>query len=99
MNKVSCVQCGELVTLAGRVSFREECTHCQSDLHTCFNCRFYDESAYNQCRESSAELVKDKERNNYCEYFEPSLENNKHSKAEEKSAQLKAAEALFKKEP
>ena len=96
MNKVSCYQCNKTVTLEHKVSFREECPHCYTDLHVCLNCRFYDESAYNQCRESSAENVRDKERNNYCEYFEPS-QTGESSKQSEKEAQLKAAEALFKK--
>ena len=96
MNKVSCYKCSKIVTLEHKISFREECPDCYTDLHICLNCCFYDESAYNQCRESSAENVRDKERNNYCEYFESSQED-KNSKQSEKEAQLKTAEALFKK--
>ncbi len=98
MNKVSCYQCNKLVELEHKISFREECPHCKADLHICFNCRFYDESAYNECKESSAERVRDKERNNYCEYFEPLHKTGDHSGLSEREAQLKAAEALFKKD-
>ena len=98
MNKVSCYQCNKSVELEHKISFREECPYCRADLHVCFNCRFYDESAYNECKESSAEKVKDKERNNYCEYFEPLHKTGKPSGLSEKEAQLKAAEALFKKD-
>ena len=80
------------------MSFREECPHCKADLHVCFNCRFYDESAYNECRESSAEKVEDKERNNYCEYFDSLYKEEKDSGLSKKEAQLKAAEALFKRD-
>jgi hypothetical protein len=33
------------------------------------NCRFHDPDAYNQCRETPAERVVDKDRSNFCEYF------------------------------
>ena len=82
--------------LEHKVSFREECPHCQFDLHICLNCQFYDESVYNECKESSAERVRDKERNNYCEYFDPSNEN-KNSGLSDREEQLKKAAALFKK--
>jgi len=48
---------------------REECSSCGADLHACKNCRFYDATAYNECREPSAERVKEKERSNFCDYF------------------------------
>ena len=46
------------------------CPSCHSDLHVCANCRFFDRSAHNQCREPAAEFVRDKERANFCELFE-----------------------------
>lgn len=55
--------------LAGKISFRESCPHCGRDAHICMNCTFYDRSSYNECRESAADRVVEKERNNYCEYF------------------------------
>jgi len=33
-------------------------------------CHFHDKGASNECRESSADRVLDKEKFNYCEYFE-----------------------------
>ena len=97
MHTVVCYQCSKQVELEHKINFREECLYCHADLHICLNCRFYDESAYNECRESSAEKVKDKEKNNYCEYFDPSHKNTK-SQLTKKDTQLKAAEALFKKD-
>lgn len=97
MGSISCYQCNKLLDLGNKISFREECPHCSADLHICLNCQFYDESAHNSCREPSAERVKDKERNNYCEYFQLSTEN-KNSSSSEREEQLKAAEALFKKD-
>jgi hypothetical protein len=61
----------ELVSGRAVVSFRATCPHCSSDLHTCQNCSLFDPGAYHECRESSAEWVKDKERGNKCEYYTP----------------------------
>ena len=95
MDGISCYQCKKSLDIDYKIGFREECPHCSADLHTCFNCQFYDESAYNSCREPSAEKVKDKERNNYCEYFQFSGKK-RDSQLSEREKQLKAAEALFK---
>jgi hypothetical protein len=50
--------------------FRDACAHCGKDLHVCLNCRFYEPGAYRDCRESVPEGVTDKERGNFCEYFQ-----------------------------
>jgi hypothetical protein len=33
------------------------------------NCRHYDPAHHNSCRETEADLVEDKARRNFCEYF------------------------------
>ena len=77
-----------------RVGRKDECPHCSGDLHICLHCKFYDPGSYNDCRESSADLVKDKERSNFCDYFEP---GRSQDKGPAKDDLLAAAEALFKK--
>jgi len=47
-----------------------ECAGCGRDLRCCRQCRHYDLSRNNQCRESEAELVVEKDRRNFCEFFE-----------------------------
>ena len=47
----------------------DECPFCHADLHVCLACDFYESGAHNDCRESSAEFVNDKERGNFCDYF------------------------------
>jgi len=49
----------------------DECPLCHADLHVCKACEFYESGAHNDCRESSAEFVNDKERGNFCDYFRP----------------------------
>ncbi|MBI5286762.1 MAG: hypothetical protein HY878_04125 [Deltaproteobacteria bacterium] len=39
-------------------------------MKVCLNCKFYGEGAYHQCRETNAEWVKEKDKANFCEYFE-----------------------------
>ena len=70
---MGCFSCGRAIDLAAgeRVGFRDECPQCGSDLHVCLNCVFHDPDAYNECRESNAERVSQRERANRCDYFEP----------------------------
>lgn len=88
----SCRHSNELID--NKVGFRDDCEKCGQDLHVCKNCRFYDPGAYNECRESSADIVREKERANYCDYFQPNSEGQSGAKKEDL---LAAAEALFKK--
>ncbi len=48
----------------------ETCAKCGADLHCCLNCRLYDPSVHHECRSSTTEYVKDKEKRNFCGEFE-----------------------------
>ena len=91
--EIKCFSCG-VKSLHERVAFRAEC-ECGEDLHVCLNCRFYDESSYNECKETSADRIKIKDRSNLCEFFEASI--GQASVDKKKDDLLSAAEALFKK--
>ncbi len=91
---VSCFKCQTISTTSDRFGRRDECAKCRSDIHVCLNCVHYDPGAYNECKESSADYVKEKDRANFCDYFSPSSEAKSENK---KDAILSAAEALFKK--
>ena len=90
--QLTCFSCGAKNPIIGRVSRRDECFKCHADLHVCKNCRFYDPGAYNECKESSADVVREKEESNFCDYFEPGSGSFEKSKKEDL---LAAAEALF----
>ena len=68
---VLCHACQTETPLAAgeSIGFRETCDRCAADLHVCLNCVHVDPSAYNGCRESSAERVLDPGRANRCDYF------------------------------
>lgn len=96
MLSVLCFSCQtESQFNVSRLSFREECPKCSADLHVCKNCVHYDPKVYNECRETSAEVVLEKERANRCEYFSPSNKSGKSGPS--KADLMAAAEALFKK--
>jgi len=85
------------LTITRAIGRRDECPFCHVDLYCCLNCRFYDPAAPKQCREPAAELVKDKNRANYCDYFSfaESGTTGAHGGTAENSR--KALEDLFKK--
>ncbi|MDR1948180.1 MAG: hypothetical protein LBQ38_02200 [Spirochaetaceae bacterium] len=45
------------------------CTDCGKDLRVCRNCRFFLPGSRGDCGESHAEMVADKERGNFCDWF------------------------------
>jgi len=59
------------------------------------NCEFHDPGSYNQCRESNAEFVSEKDKSNPCDYFGPMRKKRSFVKKSEDAR--KKLEALFKK--
>jgi ribosome-binding protein aMBF1 (putative translation factor) len=45
-----CFKCGKPIETE-KISFREECRGCGSDVHVCLNCAFYDPARANACME------------------------------------------------
>ena len=68
-----CWRCGASVAdLPLPLARRAECTACEADLHVCRLCELYRRGIAKECREPVAEEVKDKERANFCDYFQAS---------------------------
>lgn len=65
-----CQFCGAEVTLSDPIPRDSSCESCQRDYRCCRQCRHYDTSRNNSCRETEAELVEDKQRRNFCEFFD-----------------------------
>jgi hypothetical protein len=93
---VICHACGARHRFEDMVPRRAECERCRESLHSCRNCTFYDVSAYNECRETSAERVVDKIAANFCDFFQPAAGGAKAA-APAASAPLDDLERLFKK--
>jgi len=82
----------------GRVVGRkDECPFCRAELLCCLNCRFHDPAASKQCREPAAELVRDKDRANYCDYFIFAESRTAGAQGGEIENSRKAFDDLFKK--
>lgn len=95
--RFSCSKCGEVIEVSERVGTRETCPHCDADLHSCRNCRFFDPGKHNQCAETQAEWVGDKEAANYCDYFQPNpvlMAKGSHSSKRDEAK--KRFDSLFK---
>lgn len=88
-----CWACGHRLT-ASFYQREGECPQCRKQTHVCRNCRFFEPGRPNDCLEPVAEPVKDKDRANFCDYFEPSADAY-HPAADQESLKA-AAEDLFK---
>jgi hypothetical protein len=64
-----CAACQKEIPIDLRIGRRDLCPFCGADLHCCFNCVFFERGAYNDCRESQAERVLEKNRANFCDFF------------------------------
>ncbi|MFH1941451.1 MAG: hypothetical protein ABIL68_05050 [bacterium] len=91
-----CYRCGIDIETKEKIGRQQTCPKCGVYVHCCFNCKFYDETTYHQCRETEAEWVSDKRSANFCDYFEPgeSKTSPLSSRAEEARRKL---DDLFKK--
>jgi hypothetical protein len=97
-----CHRCGSELKIGSAVARTDSCPSCYSDLKCCLNCRLHDPGANNQCREPQAEWQTDKEKANFCEFFEfretSSLSQPGMGGAQTSSERARAAlDALFKK--
>ncbi|MDR2210775.1 MAG: hypothetical protein LBO65_04815 [Spirochaetaceae bacterium] len=63
-----CWYCGEPVTGDGPMGRSARCS-CGKDLRCCRSCRFYLPGARGDCSEPGSDLVSDKERGNFCDWF------------------------------
>jgi len=92
---VSCHACANQHRFEDVVPRRADCERCGAALHACLNCSFHDLSAYNECREPSAERVVDKAAANFCDYFQVAADESARPTA--KHAATDELERLFKK--
>jgi hypothetical protein len=93
---VLCHHCGKTADMGDRVGRNDVCPHCGDDLHVCLNCQHYDPAVYNECHETQADRVLEKDKANFCDYFAAS--DRPMTKASNKKEDAKAKlEDLFKK--
>lgn len=95
-----CRRCGREIALSSgeRIPFADVCEGCGEDLHSCLHCAHHERTAWNECRESAAERVSDRERANRCEHFRPT-EAAVEGRDAERAAALSELARLFKAPP
>lgn len=93
----NCFNCGKPLsnTYKVMVSRSDTCPNCRADIRSCKNCQFYDPKAYNECRETNADRITEKEKANFCDYYKFGADPSDAEK-QRQDALAKAA-ALFKK--
>jgi hypothetical protein len=64
-----CHRCGNSLEDDLQVHRSSTCPSCDADLRCCLNCTFYSKGAHWDCRENIDELVKEKNRSNFCGFF------------------------------
>lgn len=90
-----CWQCRGELDLSVKVGRYDNCPACDADLRCCRNCRFWDRTYHNECRENVSTFIRDREKSNFCSSFE-----FKRSTEDEQSEALDARarlDALFRK--
>lgn len=92
--EITCFRCQTKLLVPEPISRKEECPKCGEDVRCCRNCEFYDPKVYNECKETQADRILDKDRSNLCDFFKP--KQSGPSVQSDKEKQLLAAEALFK---
>jgi hypothetical protein len=93
-----CFSCKKELDITGRTGRGDSCQLCGADLKACLNCSFYEGSSYNECREPQAERVIEKDRANYCDYFEfkKDLQTSEATPPAKKEDPLSKLKDLFK---
>ena len=99
MAQLQCQFCGAAVTLAEPIPRESSCENCRRDYHSCRQCRHYDPSRHNGCRETEADMVEDKERRNFCEFFDFNQAPFRAVGTDRANSARAKLDALFKKPP
>lgn len=91
-----CYNCATPIA-ATNLGRQDSCEKCSRDTRVCRNCRHYDRSSNNECREEQAGRQVEKEKANFCEWFQPREGKSDGQLGKTKDSMKSAAEALFKK--
>jgi ubiquitin len=65
--KVKCAACGAKVPLS--IAVDSSCPKCNTDLHSCRQCNYFDPSARFECNKSITARIVNKQARNSCELF------------------------------
>ena len=91
----ACYKCNQELSLSSseNIGRSEECPKCYSNIRSCRMCHFYDTTAYNECREPTADRILEKEKSNFCDHYRL---GDGDTYKDEKNDLLSKANSLFK---
>jgi len=93
---ICCYRCGaSLAALSLPFSRQDACPACENYLHVCRMCVHFDRNVPKQCREDDAEEVFEKERPNFCDWFQPATGTFDSRQAQKASRAGMELAALF----
>lgn len=95
MSGVVCYHCGTTIA-ENNLGRQDSCEKCGRDTRVCRNCKHYDRNYNNECREEQASRQVDKEKGNFCEWFQVRA-GGAGAGGPSKQDLKSAAESLFKK--
>lgn len=70
MSGLICWNCGRPTGLEGKIMRADSCPNCLADMRCCRGCRHFDPTARAQCREPVEDPIPNKEKANFCDYFQ-----------------------------
>jgi len=89
----NCYNCGTEFEI--KVYRNTECSSCSKDAKVCLNCRFYSIGSHWDCSESIREAVREKDRANFCDFFELASNYKESSGSCKEEDAKKAFNSLF----
>ena len=73
-----CWSCGRPTGIEDKVMRSDQCESCLADLRCCRGCRHFDPMARSQCRENIDTPIPNKEKANFCDFFQTRLAVQSH---------------------
>ncbi len=64
-----CYKCSNVLDIASPISRTAVCSYCGADVRCCKNCVHFSLGSHYDCKEHVDELIVDKERANFCDWF------------------------------
>lgn len=71
------------------------CSSCSKDLKICYNCKFFSEGVHWDCLETIQEPVNEKDRSNFCDFFQFKESENKRPSLSQKEKAKENFNKLF----
>ena len=91
-----CYNCSNVIS-ENNIGRQDSCEKCGRDTRVCKNCRHYDKNSNNECREEQAMRQVEKEKGNFCDWFQPREGKSGDLQAPTRDTLKSAADSLFKK--